>query len=268
MTRIPHTAIIEIEAAILGAELIAFLLQPRVGERHFEGFVHHLCEYFQGKGGDTPTQGNLKEALQIQKAYQDYVSRQATGKEMRKKSILSAILVVYAEARALELTGDPEKDWKSLRRILENGQCPRLKDLAEETRNLRFLERGSQLRQGLAQEWKDNGAYSNAVGLTRQAFLQDYFSRKSRPETGVVVMNMDKAKGKQFDEVIIFEGWPKRVQGEIVANTDRIVRSNERANINEHIRQKFRVEVTRGKQHTTILTPYTDPCVLFVPKES
>ena len=70
-------------------------------------------------------------------------------------------------------------------------------------------------------------------------------------------MNMHKAKGKQFDEVIIFEGWTKY--------RDRIVRNNDRNEINDQARQNMRVSVTRGKRNVTILTPNSDPCVLLVP---
>ena len=263
MTAIPHVAAIELEAAILGAEIVAFLMQPDADGRHIEQFIALMRNYFHGKGGDTPSQADIKEAANLQKAYDEWLARQAAGKEIRRNSILVAMLAVYAQARVLALTGDPDKDWREMRRILEYGACSRLKRLAEEVRNIRLLERGTQLRQDLSQDWRDNGAYANALAITQRAFVREHFSTNMKPETGVVVMNMHKAKGKQFCEVIVFEGWPRVAKGQIVANFDRFVRSNARAEIDAHARQNFRVSVTRGKLRTTILTPKNDPCVLL-----
>ena len=206
-------------------------MQPDADGRYFEQFISLMRNYFHGKGGDTPSQADLKEAASLQKAYDEWLARQAAGKTIKKNSILVAMLAVYAEARALALTGNPDKDWRTMRRILEQGACSRLKGLAKEVRNIRFLERGTQLRQDFSQDWRDNGAYANGLAITQRAFVREHFSTNAKPETGVVVMNMHKAKGKQFCEVIIFEGWPRVIKGQIVANFDRIVRSNARAEL-------------------------------------
>jgi len=263
MAEISHAAIIELEAAILGAEVIAVLMQSDPDGDHLKQFIDLVRNYMLGKGGDTPTKGALKEATNIQKAYDEYLACLTTGKPLRKNSILMAMLVTYRQARELALTGDPGKDWPAIRHLLENGVCPRLKELAQEARNIRLLERGTQLRQALSQDWRENGAYPNALAVIRQAFVQEHFSTNAKPETGIIIMNMHKAKGKQFDEVIIFEGWPIKRKGQPPYNADRIVRFNSRDQIDEQTRQNFRVSVTRGKQHTTILTPKNDPCILL-----
>jgi len=268
MTEVPHFAVIEMEAAILGAEIIALLLQPSLNDRHFAQFVDLMCNFFQGKGGDDPTQTALREAASIRRAYEELLVCQAENRTIRKNSIIINMLTVYDQTRALVLTGDPDKDWRDMRRILENGTCIRLKEVADEVRNIRVLDRGMQLRQALSQDWRDNGSYRNALSIVRQAFIQEHFSTNGRPEVGVVVMNIHKAKGKQFDEVIIFEGWPIIRKGQVTYNADRIVRFNSRRNIDDQTRHSFRVSVTRAKYQVTILTPRTDPCVLFTPQES
>ena len=263
MKQIPHTAVIEMEAVILAAEIVSFLMQPDTDGRHFEHFIELLINYFYGRGGDTPTKGDLNEAGNIQKAYNEWLIRQAEGKAIKQSSILVNLFNCYAITRTLNLIGDPDKDWRAVRQILEDGACTRLKGVAGEVRNLRLLDRGTQLRQELSQDWRDNSFYANALAIIRQAFVKEHFSSNSKPETGVVVMNMHKAKGKQFDEVIIFEGWPIVSKGKIMANLDRIVRANLRENINDQAIYNFRVSVTRGKRQTTIMTPKNNPCVLL-----
>jgi DNA helicase II / ATP-dependent DNA helicase PcrA len=240
------------------------LLQQGGDPGTFDEFLELLCSYFHGRGGAAPTKGDMDEAARFRAALAKWNECLGAGRPTPGNSVLKLTAAVY-ESAAMALTGDPDKDWIAVRAALEAGGCARLKDVAKEVRNVRLLERGTQLRQSLAQDWRDFGRYRNALAITRQSFVQEHFAAAHKPESGVVVMNMHKAKGKQFDEVIIFEGWPKRVKREIVANPDRIVGGNVRHGLMTQARQNFRVSVTRAKARTIILTPRDDICVLLKP---
>jgi len=260
---IPHMAAVDMEGPILAAEIIAFLLQQCRHDGCFDEFVELMCNYFHGRGGATPTKTDMNEAARFHAALFKLNECLEKGRAVPGNSVLKGTYAVYQKIAALTFTGDPDIDWIMVRSELDNGSCQRLKDAAKDVRNIRLLERDTQLRQRLAQDWRDTGGYSNALAITRQSFIQEHFATTPKPEFGVVVMNMHKAKGKQFDEVIIFEGWPKRVRGQIVGNPDRIAPGNVHNETMIQARQNFRVSITRVKTRTTIMTPNDDICVLL-----
>jgi DNA helicase II / ATP-dependent DNA helicase PcrA len=264
MPLINHHAAIDMAGAILAAEVIAFLLQPRGAPGDFEQFVDLLCNFFRGKGGDDPSNSDIAESLAIQKALLKAVECAKNGKEVPANSVLRPISAGYELCAAIKQTGNPDEDWLAVRAALAECGCKRLTKVAEEARNVRFLDRGTQLREQLSLNWRDAGTYDNALSIIRQAFVQEHFATSTRREPGIVVMNMHKAKGKQFDEVIIFEGWPRRAGGKIVSNVDRIVQGNIAGDHLTHARYNFGVSVTRAKLQTTIMTPESDPCILLL----
>jgi DNA helicase II / ATP-dependent DNA helicase PcrA len=264
MPAINHHAAIDMAGAILAAETIAFLLHPRrAGD--FEGFVGLLCNFFRGRGGDDSSRTDISQSLAIDKALNKAIESAKNGKEPPAKSIIRPIRAGYDQCAAFKPSGDPDKDWLAIRAMLAGCGCSRLAEVAEEARNVRLLDRGTQLRDALSLDWRNNGAYRNALEIVRQALVQEHFATSTRRESGVVVMNMHKAKGKQFDEVIIFEGWPRYAKKQVVSNPHRIVPGNMAGDHLTHAKYNFRVSVTRAKVQTTVMTPESDPCILLKP---
>jgi DNA helicase-2/ATP-dependent DNA helicase PcrA len=166
----------------------------------------------------------------------------------------------------IQSTGNADKDWRNVRELLEKSKCKRLNKVAQDSRNLRLLTRGGNFRELLAECWRENGDYSRALEYLRLSMQQEYLYQARNKDTGIVVMNMHKAKGKQFDEVIIFDGWPLFKNRKIIGNLHRLIRGNVEENIDESALYNVKVSVTRAKTRTTILTPGQDPCILLKAK--
>jgi DNA helicase-2/ATP-dependent DNA helicase PcrA len=260
---IPHTAVIERDAAILSAHCIGNLLRKRPAAENFESFALQVASFYRGRSGDRPAKGHLATANSLVTDLQKRHRLISQGKTLPATSKVRKMEQVYNEVLELTFTGDPQEDWVMVRNVLEQGNCVQLRDIAEEARNLRFLDRGKQLRLVLAQDWDGDATYPNSFDLTKEAFVQEHFAAAGKPESGVVIMNLHKAKGKQFDETILFEDAPIIVPNKgIVRNSGRFVRSNEPDEKLAQYRKNFRMAVTRSKYRTTLLTPNQNKCIL------
>ncbi|MFK1134527.1 hypothetical protein [Pseudomonas aeruginosa] len=109
MPPIRHSAAVDLNAAILGAEIVSFMLQP-LCLFHLDGVIDLLCNYFQGKGGDSPAKSDLQQAASIRKAFALYAEKKAADKPVPKNSLMVPLLQTYEQLRAIPFTGDPDED--------------------------------------------------------------------------------------------------------------------------------------------------------------
>lgn len=264
-TTIEHTNAISKEDPILASYVIAKLLEPYDNPQlNTREILLLLSDYFRGRKGEALTQGNMDKANAIMKALDTIEESHSSGKQLRRNSVAAKLLQAIETCRSNEFIGDPVGDWLFIRRTLEASDAKLFQEVAESAKQLQLLTKGSDLRTFLTEDWLRNEAYPSALKIVQDSFVREHFSKGSKAETGVVVMNMHKAKGKQFDEVIIFEDWYTRVNGEIANPGSRILRPNSNPRQTEQSRFNLFVSVTRAKTRTTILTPQDQPCEFLV----
>jgi DNA helicase-2/ATP-dependent DNA helicase PcrA len=80
-----------------------------------------------------------------------------------------------------------------------------LTDIFEDSKYLRRLNKGALLGERLAEIWRQNQNYTNAKEAIKDALLEEHFSMSNRSYHGIFFMTLRKSKGKEFDEVIIWE---------------------------------------------------------------
>ena len=151
---------------------------------------------------------------------------------------------------SLQLLGDPWEDWRAVRKLLTDSGTDVLQQVTEDAKYLRLLHKGAALRARLGELWRTTGSYRGAASAVRDALLQEHFSASIKEWRGVHVMTIHKSKGKEFDEVIIYEG----------SHQGRIVRANASERDVAQARLALRVAVTRAMKRATILTPKNDAC--------
>lgn len=247
---IPHDVALDAEAPALAAVLIAGLLEgDSCEEESVQRLIVDLCAHIRGRRGNLSPN---KYELELAGALDGFV-RSGAIRGKKRQQLVSEALRITTERRAREMSGDPSEDWLSIRGLLSSSAAEAFQTVADDAKYLRLLHKGATLRGRLSELWRATGRYAGAVAAVRDALLQEHFSTPTTEWRGVNVMTMHKSKGKEFNEVFIYE----------TNHQGRFLRANAQANEIAQARLALRVAATRAISRTTILSPKNDVCVFL-----
>lgn len=240
-----HDVAMDAEPPALAAGVIATLLEGGMAGDVASRMLGALHSHIRGRRGGKPTP---QAELDLAGALSGFMT---TGKirGAKRQLIVSEVQRISSERQQLQLTGDPAEDWLHLRGLLASSSADALKQVATDARYLRLLHRGSVLRTNLGALWRAQGGYQGAEEAVRSALMQEHFAAAQKDWRGIHLMTIHKSKGKEFDEVIIYDGMFQRI---VRAPNDQKAYAQDLL--------AMRVGVTRAIRRTSILTPKRDPC--------
>ncbi|MBS0344166.1 MAG: ATP-dependent helicase, partial [Proteobacteria bacterium] len=249
MPNLRHEVAMDAESPALAANVIATLMEGGPSELLAARLLSALHTHIRGRSGTKrPAQAELDMADAID---QYLVSGKIRGKN--RQALITECARLAALRQGVVFTGHPEEDWLTARGLLATSAVGQLSRVATDAKYLRLLHKGSNLRASLSELWRSRGQYAGAIEAVRGALLQEHFTAAAKEWRGVHLMTIHKAKGKEFDEVLIYEG---RYAGRIVPADADAARQGQ-------ARLALRVAVTRAMKRATIITPSGDRCIFL-----
>lgn len=246
----PVEILVAAEGPMLAGALIALLLEPGADNTPLGAHVLDGLAAFELGRSETASGAAINKANRLRTLGRAVRAKGDGG--FGARGVGPGVRQLIADVQALVFTGDPMTDWRAVRAVMAASEREEIQSVAREARHMRLLRRGAQIEARLAEAWRTQGAYRNARELLHAAVVEDQFAATTRPHRGVTVMTIHKAKGKEFDEVIVFEGpFQRYLQPRGGADAERSARFN------------LHVAATRARTAVMIMTPSRDPCRLL-----
>ena len=151
-------------------------------------------------------------------------------------------LIAACRETGVEQLGDPVADWRAARRLLHGIHA--LNELFRHVRLVRLFRATDALASELAELWLSSGTYAGAAKLVKSTLEQERLIAADRDPEGCILMNIHKAKGKEFDGVVLVEGAYK------AAFFDEREKP-----LYPQSRRLLRVGITRARTLVTIIRP-------------
>lgn len=245
-----HKLLFDEAEALLSARFAAFLLEPKDLAK-LEADVATSMEMIAAARRSTG-QGHKEVAKLLEQA-----NKIRSGKALNI-NIANSLRSLISALAISEFNGDPAEDWLAVKHALRAANQDELARVADQLDFLVAFRRGHRISAVLSTEWLRDGAYTHARAALDQALAQEQILDGVEPPTGLQVMNFHKAKGKQFDGVIIVR--EARRTGAAVESS--FVWRGDAAPYPKS-RRVLRVGITRAKIHTLILDPLWPGCPIL-----
>jgi DNA helicase II / ATP-dependent DNA helicase PcrA len=245
-----HKLLFDEAESLLSARLAAFLLEPKDLAR-LEDDVATSMEMIAAARRATGQARTEVAKLQEQ------AIKIRSGKALNV-NIAKALRSLITELSLSKFTGDPAEDWLTIKHALRATEQDELARVANQLDYLVAFRRGHRISAGFAAEWLRDGAYTNARVALDQALAQEQILDGVEAPTGLQVMNFHKAKGKQFDGVIIVREARRTKTG---VDSSFVWRGDELPYPKS--RRVLRVGITRARTHTLLLDPLWPTCPLL-----
>jgi DNA helicase-2/ATP-dependent DNA helicase PcrA len=101
--------------------------------------------------------------------------------------------------------GDPVADWRRVRGLFQNHGD--LRELFGQVRMVRLFRATDALATALGGLWASRATYVGAAQGVRRVLDQERLIGGEREPRGCTLMTLHKSKGKEFDGVVIIEGF-------------------------------------------------------------
>jgi DNA helicase-2/ATP-dependent DNA helicase PcrA len=138
------------------------------------------------------------------------------------------------------LIGDPVLDWSACRGPLNcHGD---VQELFKQARMIKLFRATDALAKGLNKIWSASGTYVGAATAVRRILDQERLIGFEREPRGCLLMTLHKSKGKEFDGVVLVEGY----------RDASFFRADE-APLYEASRRLLRVGITRARKFVVLV---------------
>ena len=234
---------------LLAGRFIAFLMEPKTYGNKVSDLalaLELLSLVFRAKGS--------RHSLKFSQKIDTWTHKTLAGQVPTTAKLYRALSNLFNELPGIVHTGDPVKDWNYLREKLRKADVQELSMIDKALQFLLLYNRGKRIASSLISVWEKHGNYCDARKALDEAIAEDQLYSGLEDLLGIHVMTMHKAKGKQFDAVIIIREqycspfvWP--------GDDEPYGKS----------RKVLRVAITRARLHTMILNQQFPACPILKP---